>query len=91
MSISSTNYKFVKRIYSFCFYVKVGEKFRNWALKFPGLISGCTMDWFQRWPKDALKAMSQHFLENFKLLPSIDVRLSLVSAMAEFQVRIISK
>ncbi|XP_014673733.1 PREDICTED: dynein heavy chain 5, axonemal-like [Priapulus caudatus] len=63
----------------------VGERFRNWALKFPGLISGCTMDWFQRWPKDALVAMSQHFLDNFSLLSNGDTRSSLVAAMADYQ------
>jgi len=32
----------------------VGEKFRNRSLKFPGLISGCTMDWFNKWPNEGI-------------------------------------
>ncbi|KAJ4946954.1 hypothetical protein JOQ06_008997, partial [Pogonophryne albipinna] len=65
----------------------VGEKFRNRALKFPGLISGCTVDWFQRWPHDALVAVSHHFLsQHHDLRCSEDVKRSIVVTMGTFQV-----
>lgn len=33
----------------------VGDKFARRAMQFPGLINGCTIDWFLPWPVDALK------------------------------------
>ncbi|CAI5671192.1 unnamed protein product [Oreochromis niloticus] len=64
----------------------VGEKFRSRALKFQGLISSCTVDWFQRWPQDALIAVSHHFLSQYQdLRCSEDVKQSVVVTMGTFQ------
>uniref|UniRef100_A0A8C3GE33 Dynein axonemal heavy chain 5 n=1 Tax=Cairina moschata TaxID=8855 RepID=A0A8C3GE33_CAIMO len=63
----------------------VGEKFRTRALKFPGLISGCTMDWFQCWPKDALVAVAQHFLASYHIECTDEVKQSVVNTMGTFQ------
>eukprot|EP00794_Sanderia_malayensis_P018805 gene18805-20701_t len=59
----------------------VGEKFRSRALKFPGLISGCTINWLQRWPKDALIAVAKHFIWKFDMTCQPEVKNEIVIAM----------
>jgi dynein heavy chain len=63
------------------FGVQVGEKFRQRALKFPGLISGCTMDWFQRWPRDALIAVADYFLSDFDIVCTPEIKQQLIETM----------
>lgn len=60
----------------------VGEKFRTRARKFPGLVSGCIIDWFFPWPEDALTDVAQKILGQYKMDCTEEVRRSLVKHMA---------
>ena len=63
----------------------VGEKFRSRALKFPGLISGCTINWLQPWPSDALLSVAKHQFKSFQIQCKDEVKSKLVEAMATVQ------
>jgi len=45
----------------------VGAKFGRRSQQFPGLINGCTIDWFLPWPEEALVAVSSKFLGEFPM------------------------
>lgn len=63
----------------------VGEKFRQRALKFPAVFSGCTMDWFMAWPKDALVAVADHYLGIFEVSCTEEVKAAVVDTMGLIQ------
>lgn len=60
----------------------IGSGFRKWALHFPGLISGCTIDWLFKWPRDALLAVAKHYLGNFNIDTPAPVKDSLIDFVA---------
>ncbi|XP_037394017.1 dynein heavy chain 8, axonemal [Pygocentrus nattereri] len=68
----------------------VGEKFRTRSLKFPGLISGCTMDWFTPWPSEALVAVSHYYLLGFHMVCSPEVKTAVVQTMGIYHDKVSS-
>lgn len=51
----------------------VGATLRVRCRKFPSLVNCCTLDWFSRWPEDALLFVARSFLKNLEL-PSDETR-----------------
>lgn len=65
------------------FIIKIGESFRLRSLKFPGIISGCIIDWYTAWPPDALLAVSHHFLNDFQVVATTQEKESLIQLLGE--------
>ncbi|GBG77441.1 hypothetical protein CBR_g23890 [Chara braunii] len=60
----------------------VGVKFSQRALQFPGLINGCTIDWFLPWPVQALKGVAAKFISSFQMESTQKVKEELIDHMA---------
>lgn len=63
----------------------VTAKFRQRALKFPAVFTGCTMDWYMAWPKDALCAVADYSLGQFEISCTPEVKKAVVSSMGVVQ------
>jgi len=59
----------------------VGSAFHTRCRFYPGLINSTTIDWFHRWPADALTAVGSAFLENLSL-DSDDTRAKISSVFS---------
>ena len=60
----------------------VGENFRVKSRKFPGLISSTSIDWFHKWPKNALIDVANRFISEVEL-PSKELLSAIALNMAE--------
>jgi len=54
----------------------IGDDLRVRCRQFPSLVNCCTLDWFDKWPPEALLFVSRTFLKEVDL-PSDDIRESL--------------
>lgn len=64
----------------------VGDKFSRRAMQFPGLINGCTIDWFLPWPEEALTSVSGKFINEFTMACSDEAKDQLKLVMGHVHV-----
>eukprot|EP00230_Micromonas_polaris_P000498 CAMPEP_0119208236 /NCGR_PEP_ID=MMETSP1327-20130426/486_1 /TAXON_ID=38833 /ORGANISM="Micromonas pusilla, Strain RCC2306" /LENGTH=4554 /DNA_ID=CAMNT_0007204705 /DNA_START=159 /DNA_END=13823 /DNA_ORIENTATION=- len=66
----------------------VGDAFATRARNFPGLINGCTIDWFLPWPQEALIAVSTKFIGDFPMACSDEDKFKLQEHMGNVHVAV---
>jgi dynein heavy chain len=66
-----------------------GALLRTRCRNFPGMVAGCTIDWFFSWPREALLAVSQYFMNQVQL-PD-ESRQSINSMIAEIHLSVTMK
>ena len=64
----------------------VSEDFRRRLLMFPSLINCCTIDWFDKWPSDALESVAEYFLADQNM--EDDVRSAVIETCVDMQERV---
>lgn len=62
----------------------IGEDFRRRLRMFPSIVNCTTIDWFLPWPKEALKSVAEHFLDEIEL----DNREGIVKICVDMQERV---
>ena len=60
----------------------VGDLFRSRCRMFPSLINCCTIDWYSKWPKQALLSVSNKFLLSADIISDKNI-INLLSIMCE--------
>ena len=50
----------------------VGDSLRIRSRNFPSLVNCCTLDWFDNWPEEALKTVSEQFFKQNNIIQSND-------------------
>ncbi|KAJ8983473.1 hypothetical protein NQ317_014931 [Molorchus minor] len=56
----------------------VGDAFRRRCRMFPSLVNCCTIDWFEKWPQDALLSVAQNSLKEVGDNPEVSNNLAIV-------------
>ena len=85
---------FVNRVWDNLHFVlcfsPVGNTFRSCARKFPGILSGCIINWFFPWPHTALLEVAHNLMQGFPLEAEARVAAGVGKLMASMHETMIS-